>query len=108
MDDIIKSIKSGELTRENDEKYSGGLWDYAGEIVLDSSDPCDEGLQEEIYNALWSLADNLTPGAIVLEKHITSGGAIYLTDNNDFKNANIVLRLDGGPELVRCNLRGNE
>lgn len=59
MNNIIKRIKSGNLTRDNDELYQGGLWDYVGEIVLDSADPCDESLQSEIYYALWELADQL-------------------------------------------------
>lgn len=60
MENIIKRIKSGELTRDNDELYQDGLWDYAGEIIYDSNNPCDEDLQAEIYYALWELADELT------------------------------------------------
>jgi hypothetical protein len=59
METIIEQIKSGELTRDNDEKYAGGLWDYAGEIIYDSNDPCDEELQANIYYALWEIADEL-------------------------------------------------
>jgi hypothetical protein len=61
MNDIIKQIKNGYLTRDNDERYQGGLWDYAGEIVLilNNADPCYESLQSEIYYALWELADQL-------------------------------------------------
>lgn len=59
MNDIIKRIISGELTRDNDEKNAGGLWDYAGEIIYDSNDPCDEELQANIYYALWEVVDEL-------------------------------------------------
>ena len=38
---------------------------------------------------------------IKLVKHITTGGACYLTDNHQFSKATIVIRLDGGEaELV--------
>ena len=37
---------------------------------------------------------------IILFKHITDGGAIYLTDNHNFAKATIVIRLDGGAELI--------
>ena len=60
MENIINRIKSGDLTRANDEVYQDGLWDYAGEIIYDSNNPCDEDLQAEIYYALWELADELT------------------------------------------------
>ena len=40
----------------------------------------------------------------VLFKHVTDGGAIYLTDNHDFFEAKIVIRLDGGVELICCNI----
>lgn len=40
----------------------------------------------------------------VLFKHVTDGGAIYLTDNHDFSEAKIVIRLDGGKEVIRCNI----
>lgn len=36
--------------------------------------------------------------------HITDGGAIYLTDNHNFFEAKIVIRLDGGEELICCNI----
>lgn len=36
-----------------------------------------------------------------LYRHVTSGGAIYLTDNHAFANAKIIIRLDGkAPELT--------
>jgi hypothetical protein len=40
----------------------------------------------------------------VLFLHVTDGGAIYLTDNHDFFEAKIVIRLDGGAELICCNI----
>lgn len=40
----------------------------------------------------------------VLFTHITDGGAIYLTDNHDFFEAKIVIRIDGGAKLVRCEI----
>ena len=39
-----------------------------------------------------------------LFRHVTTGGAVYLTDGHSFKDAKIVIRLDGGAELVRCNV----
>jgi hypothetical protein len=34
--------------------------------------------------------------------HVTTGGAVYLTDNHDFSKAKLVIRLDGGASLIRC------
>jgi len=36
--------------------------------------------------------------------HVTDGGARYLTDNHNFALAKIVIRLDGGTELLRCDV----
>jgi hypothetical protein len=41
---------------------------------------------------------------ITLFKHVTSGGAVYLTDNHRFADATLIIRLDGGPELVGCKV----
>lgn len=59
MKEVIEKIVSGEITRDNDEKYAGGLWDYAGEIIYDSNNPADESLQAEIYYAFWEIVDLL-------------------------------------------------
>lgn len=40
--------------------------------------------------------------------HVTSGGAIYLTDSHLFSEAKIIIRLDGGAELIRCNVETEE
>ena len=62
---IIKKIRAGKLTRENDELYAGGFWDYAQEIALDvalkqidrdeSKMPvyADLNVVEAIYNVAW-------------------------------------------------------
>ena len=40
-------------------------------------------------------------GAIKLYKHVTDGGAIYLTDvEDDFIKSRIIIRLDGEPEAI--------
>lgn len=36
--------------------------------------------------------------------HITDGGAIYLTDNHNFADAKIIIRIDYGPELLKCEI----
>ena len=36
--------------------------------------------------------------------HVTDGGAIYLVDNDMFAKAKIIIRLDGGAELLRCDI----
>lgn len=41
--------------------------------------------------------------SIKIFKHVTDGGATYLTDNHKFKDADIIIRIDGGAELIRCN-----
>lgn len=45
---------------------------------------------------------------ITMYVHVTSGGAIYLTDNHSFSEANIIIRLDGGAELLRCDIEVKE
>lgn len=59
LQDILQDIINGKMTRDKDEKYAGGLWDYAGEIVYDTNNPVDENLQSKIYHALWEIADFL-------------------------------------------------
>lgn len=44
----------------------------------------------------------------VLHVHKTDGGAIYLTDSHDFYEAKIIIRLDGGAEIIRCNVEIKE
>lgn len=56
MREIIKKIKSGELSRENDEKYAGGFWDLSIEIAAKAHQISDE-VQEDIYNTLWELCE---------------------------------------------------
>lgn len=41
---------------------------------------------------------------ITLFLHVTDGGAEYLVDNHNFALANIIIRLDGGAELLRCEI----
>ena len=41
---------------------------------------------------------------ITLHRHVTTGGAVYLTDNHSFAKAKIIIRLDGGAELSRCDI----
>lgn len=45
----INIILSGEVTRDTDEKYAGGFWDAAADL-LDYEFP-----QEAIYNMLWEV-----------------------------------------------------
>lgn len=56
---IIKKIKSGEITRDNDEAYAGGFWDYANDIVgsymQSLNDEQVEKLQEQLYNDFWEI-----------------------------------------------------
>jgi hypothetical protein len=40
--------------------------------------------------------------AYTLFRHVTAGGAEYLTDNHMFADATLIIRLDGGAELVTC------
>lgn len=56
---IIKKIKSGEITRDNDEAYAGGFWDYANDVVgsymQSLNDEQVEQLQEQLYNYFWEI-----------------------------------------------------
>lgn len=45
------------------------------------------------------------PTKITLHRHVTDGGAVYLTDNHSFAKAKIIIRLDGGAELFRCDIK---
>lgn len=38
---------------------------------------------------------------VTLFLHVTGGGAIYYTDNHDFFEATVVIRVDGGLEIIR-------
>ena len=40
----------------------------------------------------------------VLFTHVTDGGAIYLTDDHNFAFAKIIIRIDGGAEIVHCEI----
>lgn len=59
MEEIIKRIKSGEISRDNDEAYAGGFWDYANDIVGSYihllNDEQVGQLQEELYNDFWEI-----------------------------------------------------
>lgn len=42
---------------------------------------------------------------VKLYRHVTDGGAVYLLDSTTgFANATIIIRLDGGAELVKCDI----
>lgn len=55
--DIVKHIKSGELTRDNDETGANGFWDYSYELTSSAENymASDEyqDMTEGIYNNLW-------------------------------------------------------
>jgi hypothetical protein len=57
MDEILKKIKSGKLTRDNDETGAGGFWDYAYEITgLDGMiNDEEQAMVERVYNAFWEI-----------------------------------------------------
>ena len=50
------------------------------------------------------MKSNKVPESIRLVRHVTDGGAVYLTDNHSFAKAKIIIRLDGGAELSRCDI----
>lgn len=50
------------------------------------------------------LADELSKDTYTLVKHTTDGGAVYLTDDHAFANAKIIIRLDGGAEMLKCQV----
>ena len=41
---------------------------------------------------------------ITLFLHVTDGGAVYYTDNHDFFLATVVIRVDGGLEIIRFDI----
>jgi len=56
---IIQDIKSGKLTRDIDEKYAGGFWDLAIEMLAEASIDMENDiyytLLENIYNTCWEI-----------------------------------------------------
>jgi hypothetical protein len=58
LQNIVKDIKSGKLTRDTDEKGASGFWDYAGEYsdAIDSN-ALAESTQEQLYNDFWSIIE---------------------------------------------------
>jgi hypothetical protein len=57
---IKEECRGGDL----DEKYAGGLWDWAGEIVHNVADESlQEDLQCEIYYALQEVFESFYKGA---------------------------------------------
>lgn len=62
IQEIVKEIKKGNLSRNNDETYAGGFWDLAGSlansVIAGLSNSEAEGLQENIYNALWEVYES--------------------------------------------------
>lgn len=59
IDNIIEDLKSGKLNRSIDEKYRGGFWDLAGNIVSDYYVPDidSEELQNDIYEVFYLIAE---------------------------------------------------
>lgn len=47
---------------------------------------------------------------ITLYLHVTDGGAVYYTDNHDFFESTVLIRVDGGLEILRFDMesRGGE
>ena len=75
MQEIIKKIKSGELSRYNDETGAEGFWDRAGEVadivyqydkkLAEGCRDCTlsdifEKIQDAVYNDYWELYEELT------------------------------------------------
>jgi len=59
----LKMLEQGDTEGELDEKYSGGLWDWAGEIAnMPMTDDLEE-LQAQIYYALQETFETLHKGA---------------------------------------------
>jgi hypothetical protein len=50
IQEVMKRVLSGEITRENDEKHAGGFYDLALELA-----DGDMNKAESIYEALWGV-----------------------------------------------------
>jgi hypothetical protein len=56
----LEMLEQGDTNGELDEKYSGGLWDWAGEIAsLSLDEVLAEELQEQIYYAFVEMFNTL-------------------------------------------------
>jgi len=72
MNDYIKNRitmhKQGFKDGEIDEKYAGGLWDWAGDIVKpinhEGYEHLAEEIQTEIYYALSEVFNNFNKGSV--------------------------------------------
>ncbi len=67
--------------------------------------------QSETEDPSWSidalsahLAGQVEKDSVLLHRHTTDGGAVYLTDNHRFADAKIIIRLDGGAEMLGCKI----
>jgi hypothetical protein len=40
-------------------------------------------------------------GQLAVFRHVTDGGAIYLTDNHNFEKATLLIRIDGAPKILK-------
>ena len=53
MKDLIEAIKTGELTRDTDDKHAGGLWDLALELAA------NDAQVESLYETFWEIVESV-------------------------------------------------
>ena len=53
---VVKQYKYGQLNRDDDERYSQGMWDLTASLVNNSQ---DENEYELVYNTLWEIAEKI-------------------------------------------------
>ena len=82
-----------------DEKYSSGLWDWAGEIAKPiKNETLKENIQCEVYYALSEIFETLYKSEIKKDYSVDSMG-YYLSDNltpeQEIHNLNLDEQIDG-------------
>lgn len=56
---IIKDIKDKKMSREIDESYSGGFWDFTYDLGFTCDTNTNEKMFEATYNQLWEITERV-------------------------------------------------
>jgi hypothetical protein len=56
---ILQDIKLGEMSRDIDESYKDGFWDFTYSLGFDCDTKTNETMFEAIYNQLWEIAEKM-------------------------------------------------
>jgi len=57
--EILQDIIKGKMSRDIDELYNGGFWDFTYSLGFDCDTKENETMFEAIYNKLWEIAEKM-------------------------------------------------